>query len=56
MIFQRAAFLESNANCSTSTKYVSKPAKDFLDEPSEKYNDSEVVHLPPHEDFVSEIF
>ena len=39
-----------------STKYVSKLIKDFLEEPLEKNSDSEVVRLPPHADFISEIF
>ena len=48
--------LESDANCFKSTNYVSKLVKDFLDEPLEKNSDSEVVRLPPHDDFISEIF
>ena len=47
---------ESDANCSRSTKYVSKLVKDFLDEPSEKNSDSEVVRLPPHEGYIRGIF
>ena len=45
--------LKGDANCSSSTKYVSKLVKDFLDEQLEKkYSHSEIVHLPPHEDFI----
>ena len=43
---------ESDANSSRSTKYVSKLVKDFLDNPLQKNNDSEVVGSPPHEDFL----
>ena len=46
----------SDANCSKSTKYVSKLVKDFLEEPLEKNSDSKVVRLPPHADFISGIF
>ena len=35
---------------------VSKFVKDFLDEPSEKNSDSEVVHFPPYADFISGVF
>ena len=47
---------ESDANCSRSTKYVSKLVKDFLEEPLKKNSDSEVVRLPPHVDFIGGIF
>ena len=47
---------ESDANCSTSTKYVSKLVKDFLEEPLEKNSDSKVVRLQPHADFITGIF
>ena len=47
---------ESDANCSRSTKYLSKLVKDFLEEPIEKNNDFEVVCLPPHADFIRGVF
>ena len=47
---------ESDANCSRSTKYVSKLVKDFLEELLEKNSDSKIVRLPPHVDFVCGIF
>ena len=47
---------ESDANCSRSTKYVSKLVKDFLEEQLGKNSDSEVVRLTPHADFISGIF
>ena len=56
MIFGVLYSSESAADCSRSTKYVSNLVQDFLDEPSEKNSDSEVVRLPPHDDFISGIF
>ena len=56
MSFYRAHLSESDANCSRSTKYVSKLEKDFLEEPLEKTSDSEVVRLLPLADFISGIF
>ena len=47
---------ESGANCSRSTKYVSKLVKDLLEEIFEKNSDSEVVRLPSHADLISGIF
>ena len=41
-----------DANCSSTTKYVSKLVKDFLDEPLEKNSDFEFVRLSPREDFI----
>ena len=48
--------LEGDANCSISTKYVSKPAKDFPEEPLEKNCNSEVLCFPPPVDFFGGIF
>ena len=45
-----------DANCSSTTKYVLKLEKDFLDEPLEKNSDFEFVRLSPREDFISKIF
>ena len=56
IFFSMLRSLESDANCSRSTKYVSKLVKDFLDEPLEKNSDSEVVCLSPHKDLISGIF
>ena len=55
-VFSVLHLSKSDANCSRSTKYVSKFVKDFLDEPLEKNSDSEVVRLPPHADFIRGIF
>ena len=43
---------QSDASCSKNTN-ASKLVINFIDEPLEK-SDSEVVHLPPHEDFIEE--
>ena len=46
---------QGDANCSSSTNAL-KIEIDFLDEPSEKSSDSEVVRFPPqHEDFIDGI-
>ena len=44
---------QSDANCSRSTN-ASKLVIDFLDEPFEKNSDSEVIRMPPQEDFFGE--
>ena len=49
-------WLGSDANCSGSTKYVSNLETNFLDEPLQKISVSEIVRLPPHDDFISGIF
>ena len=53
--------LESDTNCSRSTKDVSKLVKNFLDKPLKKNKEtvttnSVVVCLPLHDGFVSGIF
>ena len=45
---------QSDANCSKSTN-ASKLVIDFFEEPLERTFDSEVVRLPPHEDFIERI-
>ena len=42
---------QSDANCSWSTNAL-KLVIGFLDEPSEKSSDSDVVRFFPHEDFI----
>ena len=42
---------QSDANCSRSTNAQTLEI-DFLDKPLQKNSDSEVVRLPPHEDFI----